>query len=524
MMSFPNSRPAVNISQNGKDDSMVYNDSVQLSPTKSAEDGIAPHRFSAEEPSFMPAKSDESVPLVSDAEVDLENSGNVFLSSSHRRHSRFSLPRLIRSLQLRGFKTRGLKISHRPNKSFNGSRFTPEPFRLFSSKPFRFLAYTAVGLLAMLGLIQFITLSFGAFVAFFPDELDFVLEHWGEHRQPSEYWKHWPTDFTADIQPVQCHSHNDYWRKVPLYEAVSAGCVGVEADIWLFDEELYVGHSTSALTPNRTLSSLYVNPLVDILERQNPITRFNPESKTLNGVWDTYPDQPLILMLDFKTSGPALWPHVEQQIGPLRTRGFLTHWNGTDIVPGVVTVVASGNAPFDLLTANKTYRDIFFDAPLESLVLDAPSTEDESKETLAVSSTLTSSPTITSTVEDAISWLPFGVGKDKGQGHSVADPDAELPPYSAQNSYYASVSFKRSIGFLWRGQLTKKQLDLIRAQIKDAHAVGLKVRYWGVPSWPRGLRNHVWHVLIREGADMLNVDDLTGATRRDWRRGKGWWY
>jgi hypothetical protein len=39
-----------------------------------------------------------------------------------------------------------------------------------------------------------------------------------------------------------------------------------------------------------------------------------------------------------------------------------------------------------------------------------------------------------------------------------------------------------------------------------------------------GLRNHVWHILIREGVDILNVDDLRGATRRDWRRKKGWWY
>jgi hypothetical protein len=34
--------------------------------------------------------------------------------------------------------------------------------------------------------------------------------------------------------PVGCHSHNDYWRRVPLYSALQAGCIGVEADVWLF--------------------------------------------------------------------------------------------------------------------------------------------------------------------------------------------------------------------------------------------------------------------------------------------------
>jgi hypothetical protein len=41
----------------------------------------------------------------------------------------------------------------------------------------------------------------------------------------------WPKDFSQGITLVQCHSHNDYWRKVPLFDALTAGCVGVEADM-----------------------------------------------------------------------------------------------------------------------------------------------------------------------------------------------------------------------------------------------------------------------------------------------------
>lgn len=51
----------------------------------------------------------------------------------------------------------------------------------------------------------------------------------------------------------------------------------------------------------------------------------------------------------------------------------------------------------------------------------------------------------------------------------------------------------------------------MRRQIQAAHGKGLKARYWDTPAWPKSLRNHIWDVLWREGADALNVDDLKGA-------------
>ena len=367
-------------------------------------------------------------------------------------------------------------------------------------------------------------------MALFPDDLDWVIDHWGDPGQPSEGLSHWPTDFTGDVRPVACHSHNDYWRKVPLYSAVHAGCISVEADIWLFDEELYVGHSTYALSPNRTLKSLYIEPLLEILEKQNPITQFHPTlDAPPNGVFDTAPSQTLILLIDFKTAGDALWPVVYSQLEALRRKNYLTYFNGTDVVEGPITVVGTGNAPFNLLMANSTYRDVFFDAPLDQMADQGGSwksaeleNEDAEVDETAVKATPQSraiSPleTITSTRS------PKPLGDDAGQGYSGGAP---LDPsiYSPLNSYYASVSFKKSIGHMWRSHLTPEQLELVREQIRGAHRQGLKVRYWGLPNWPRGLRNHVWHVLVREGVDVLNVDDLAGATRRDWRRRKGWWY
>ena len=65
----------------------------------------------------------------------------------------------------------------------------------------------------------------------------------------------YPTDFTRGIIPVgrpdddvdnanrvqkAFHSHNDYWRDVPYYTALSYGAMSVEADVWLINGTLYV--------------------------------------------------------------------------------------------------------------------------------------------------------------------------------------------------------------------------------------------------------------------------------------------
>ena len=320
----------------------------------------------------------------------------------------------------------------------------------------------------------------------------------------------WPTDVTADIRPVACHSHNDYWRKEPLFSALDAGCTGVEADVWLFDEDLFVGHSTQSLTPKRTLRSLYIDPLLKILNSQNPTTSFHPSNDSRrNGVFDTNPSQTLVLLIDFKNDGHAIWPYVSEQLEPLRQSKYLTYFNGKSVIEGPITVVVTGNAPFSEVVANSDYRDIFFDAPLDLM-----------------DKTVESSPTAGSPVsnDDSETTTSKRSDKDQGQGHSGSAP-TNPNTYSLSNSYYASVDFKATIGFPWRGHLSAEQKEKLRKQIAGAHAQGLKVRYWGVPSWPRGLRNYLWRVLVREGVDFLNVDDLQAATTGNWGWGKKgpWW-
>jgi hypothetical protein len=230
--------------------------------------------------------------------------------------------------------------------------------------------------------------------------------------------------------------------------------------------------------------------MTQLLDKMNPATEF--ANTTGHGVFDEDPQQTLVLLVDFKTAGHETFRAVSDSLRDLREKNYLSYWDGQTFHSRAITVVATGNAPFELITASSTHRDIFYDAPLDRLYEAAPESPSSSP------SRLTRRSPIGSTTTESI-----------------------LPPPSAfdtSNSYYASTSFTHSIGFLWRGRLTTKQIELLRSQIRGARSRGLKARYWDTPSWPRGLRNHVWQVLVREGAEMLNVDDLPGAARESWRR------
>ncbi|KAI7249421.1 hypothetical protein KC352_g13136 [Hortaea werneckii] len=175
--------------------------------------------------------------------------------------------------------------------------------------------------------------------------------------------------------------------------------------------------------------------------------------------------------------------------------GCLSYWNGNTVVPREITLVATGNTPYDAIIANETYRDIFYDAPLHAL-WETPR-----------------SPISNSSAVDAGNEkLDYGAAMATSQ-------DGVNPSYldfNASTSYYASTSFLSSVGFVWRGHLSPRQMEVIRGQIRGAKRRGLKARFWDVPTWPTSVRNHIWHVLVKEGADVLSVDDLAAAAMQDW--------
>ncbi|MCJ1313017.1 hypothetical protein MMC25_006693 [Agyrium rufum] len=256
------------------------------------------------------------------------------------------------------------------------------------------------------------------------------------------------------------HSHNDYWRDLPFYTALSVGCVSIEADVWLYNGTLHVGHEQSALTNARTFSSLYIEPILSVLERQNPKSPFLTSSiPTKNGVFDGYSSQTLYLFVDVKTDGETTWPYVVKALEPLRSAGYLSSINesSTSIINGPVTVVGTGNTPLNQIQPISN-RDYFFDAFLPNLTL---------------------------------------------SDYNLTKLDSPI----------ASVDFAVVFGKVDSvdGTFNDTQLATLNKQVAAAHAKGIAVRYWDQPAWPITLRNGVWRTLWQGGADLINADDVTAA-------------
>ncbi|KAG8158660.1 hypothetical protein KVR01_011782 [Diaporthe batatas] len=271
---------------------------------------------------------------------------------------------------------------------------------------------------------------------------------WSEERQL----------FLRNVLPVPVHSHNDYERRIPLFEALGSGCISVEADVHLKDNDLLVGHSDASLRRDVTLRSLYLEPLQRILEAQNVAT------SSRRGVFNLAPEQTLVLLVDFKSTGPEAFAEMHAQLEPLRDLDFLTYWDGTTQITRPLTVVASGNTNFDsVLALNETHRDIFWDAKLEVL--------------------------------------------------AAADdnPDKDSPTFkfNQSNSYYASTEFRNAMIYAY-----DRDTDTPPTQLEQARVRGLLTRYWDTPAEPPNLREVVWRVLVDAGVGVLNVDDLAAVRAR----------
>ena len=65
----------------------------------------------------------------------------------------------------------------------------------------------------------------------------------------------------ADARLIGIHSHNDYNRKSPFFDAYKAHAASIEADVFLVDGELYVAHDREDIRSWRTLRNLYLDPI-----------------------------------------------------------------------------------------------------------------------------------------------------------------------------------------------------------------------------------------------------------------------
>ncbi|GAA5861156.1 hypothetical protein JCM3774_002210 [Rhodotorula dairenensis] len=270
----------------------------------------------------------------------------------------------------------------------------------------------------------------------------------------------YPTDITRDILPKNVHSHNDYWRKVPLFDALSVGCKSVEADVHLVNGELLVGHTRVSLSHPRTLNSLYLDPIMELLRLQNPTSYNNATASMTNGVFDMDPSTSLQLIVDYKTEGSELHTAIIEALAEYRSLDLLTHVDMSDpespaLNVRPLTVVCSGNCPLASVDAQLPIRDVFLDAPLE---------------------------------------------------------DIANSSYTQWNSRLASTSYRKMAGWSNSFDVDAEMAAEISTLVKIGQEKGIPTRFWEAPGWPGFARDKVWRAMLDLGVDWINADNLKAAS------------
>lgn len=107
---------------------------------------------------------------------------------------------------------------------------------------------------------------------------------------------------SQEVYTPKAHSHNDYENSRPFSLAFEEGFYSVEADIHLHEGMLLVGHDKKSLKSEKTLETLYLNPIEKVLGEGRSIqllidlkTNYNP---TLDSLIVLLKRHPLIINND----------------------------------------------------------------------------------------------------------------------------------------------------------------------------------------------------------------------------------
>jgi hypothetical protein len=151
------------------------------------------------------------------------------------------------------------------------------------------------------------------------------------------------------------HAHNDYRHDRPLLDAISRGFRSVEADIFLVDGDLLVGHDLHELRPGRTLQALYLDPLLAHVRANG------------GSVYPSGPD--LILLIDVKSEAGATYRALREVLAGYAE--MLTEYGPGYRRDGAVRAIISGNRATDAITADSV-RWVAIDGRVPDLDADPP--------------------------------------------------------------------------------------------------------------------------------------------------------
>ena len=151
------------------------------------------------------------------------------------------------------------------------------------------------------------------------------------------------------------HAHNDYLHARPLLDALDHGFTSVEADVFLVDGNLLVGHDRDTLKPERTLESLYLAPLAERIQQNNG--RVYPN------------DSRFFLLIDIKDDPQPTYHELQKLLA--KHASMLTTVDDGKVWPRAVTIVLTGNRP-QIDGRDSRNRYVALDGRLSDLGSQAP--------------------------------------------------------------------------------------------------------------------------------------------------------
>ncbi|KLU02462.1 secreted protein [Rhodopirellula islandica] len=140
----------------------------------------------------------------------------------------------------------------------------------------------------------------------------------------------------------QAHAHNDYLHERPLLDALDNGFRSVEADIFLVEGDLWVAHSTSELSAERTLKALYLDPLRQRMRSSAQADGSSDSFKSVEG-----DGLPVTLLIDLKSEGESTYRALNQLLSTYDD--VFTHVDSEGVHRRGVTAIISGNRPIELV-------------------------------------------------------------------------------------------------------------------------------------------------------------------------------
>jgi hypothetical protein len=159
-----------------------------------------------------------------------------------------------------------------------------------------------------------------------------------------------------DVVPLlHAHAHNDYLHDPPLLKALEHGFASVEADVFLVGDKLCVAHEPNQVTPERTLQSLYLDPLRQRVKEDGGRVYRNGSR--------------FVLLIDVKTKAEPTYQRLHEILAAYQE--MLTTFDAQGRKDKAITVIVSGNRPLELMQSQPV-RYAGYDGRLADLDSDLP--------------------------------------------------------------------------------------------------------------------------------------------------------